>query len=679
MLDNGLDLFGQQLQQLFESSVPEISDIMPSVWTEQNVVMPEPFPGPFRYEKTPYTREIVDNLSASVAVHTVVVKKGAQIGFSSGVIYPGICWIIKNSPGNTFLSVGAPELVEPAMSKVDQYIDNAGIRDLINSQTQRRKNNKTGDTNKKKEFARGFLLVGSANNHKNIRQVDLKYQFIDDLAAIKAASKESGNTLKKLQSRSAAYADSKKTFLITTPEHKKDSNIDAAYELGDKRRYFIPCPCCKNYITLEWTVESLKTPGKTCGISWGFKENGQLDKAQVGYVCQVCEEFFDEKNKTEWLNKGEWRPTAVAKKEGYRSYHISALYAPIGMDGWDKYVGDFLEANPEGQPRREDIWQVFVNECLGESYEPPGVSLRSSALAVNNTRDYKVGTVPEKLSLADKNGRIVMLTCAADLGGLVAGINSTYDDVRLDYEVKAWTESGSSYSVTHGSIGTFTPAHMGKKDEARTLWSYDRSHPNNVWKEFVKVIGGRYPIDDDGRFMNITIAGIDTGFADHQAFSFIDYCGNSVVGLKGDKEHKYMAFGDNSAEWKVSTARNKLYILKVGKLKDQLAQILQLRWDKHSTLGQPPGFMNFPKPQDDQYGLEGFFMHYESEERKEDKDGNYIWQKKGRTLQNHFWDVCNYNLALRDIMMDNVLREMKIVNGTWTDFCSLILKFRQGS
>jgi phage terminase large subunit GpA-like protein len=668
--------FTSQLQSLFEDSVPELSDIMPSDWTEQNMVMGKPFPGPFRYNRTPYTREIIDCLSPRVAVNKIVVKKGAQIGFSTGVIYPGIGWIIKNSPGNTYLSVGAPNLVEPAMAKVDAMLDATGTRSLISAQSNRKKNSKTGDTNKKKEFPNGYLMVTSANNHKDIRQLDFQYKFLDDLAAIKKKSKESGNTLKKLDTRSAAYADIKKDFLITTPELKLDSNIDEEYELGDKRRYFIPCPCCKEMITIEWETESKKVAGKMAGITWGFKENGQLDKEKVGYICQLCDEFFTDRDKMDWLNKGEWRPTCVPKVETTRSYHISALYAPIGMDGWDKYVADFLQANPDGQPRKEDIWQVFVNECLGESYEPPGISLKSSALAINNTSDYKIGVVPEKISIAHGNGRAVMITCAADLGGLVAGINSTYDDVRLDWERKVWMESGSSYSLDHGSIGSFTPAHMGKKDEAREIWSYDLSKPNNVWKEFIKIINTPVEVDGTGNKMGVAITGIDTGFAEHQAFSFIDRCNYNVIGVKGDKEYKYTMRQDNTPIWKASSARSKLYIIRVGRQKDRLSEILQLRWDKGISANQPPGFMNFPKPVGNMYGLEGFFMHYEAEERKEDKDGNYMWMKKTPTSQNHFFDVANYGLTLKDILMTNVLKEAKIVNGTWTDFCELLLKAR---
>lgn len=674
-LGNTNNLFENQLIDLFESSIPQISDILPSEWTEQNLVMQKPFPGPFKYSKTPYTRELIDCLSSSSPVNTITVMKGAQIGFSSGVIFPGIAWIIANSPGNTFLSVGAPDLIDKAMEKVDLVIDSCGIRPLIKTQVQRKKNNKTGDTNKKKDFSGGFLIVGSANNHKNIRQIDLQYQFIDDMEAIKKASKESGSTRKKLESRSAAYNDTKKTFYISTPELAENSNIEDAYEQGDKRKYFIPCPCCGSYITIEWSIESKLTPNKLCGITWSLKENGQVAKESVGYTCQECDEFFTDKDKMDWLNHGEWKPTAVAKKENYRSYHISALYAPIGMDDWYKYVCDYVDAHPVGQPRDESLYQVFVNECLGETYKSPGTSIKSSDLQLNNVRAYKIGLIPEKQSILDGNGRIVLLTCSADLGGLVTGINSDHDDVRLDWEIVAWTESGSSYSIDQGSIGTFKNAYLGKQDESREIWSYDISKQNNVWKEFSKIISQQYDIDGTGKKMSIGFTGIDTGFAEHHAFNFIDRCNYTVVGLKGDKEHKYIPFGDNSPNWKRGTSRSKLYILKVGKLKDQLAQRISLRWDKRGSDAQPQGYLNFPQPEGGKYSLQDYFLHFESEERKLDKNNNFIWQKKSGT-QNHFWDVHNYQMALREILMDNVMNELKIKNGTWPEFCDLILRAR---
>jgi hypothetical protein len=60
--------------------------------------------------------------------------------------------------------------------------------------------------------------------------------------------------------------------------------------------------------------------------------------------------------------------------------------------------------------------------------------------------------------MSDGNGRIVLLTCAADMNGKV-------DDARLDFEIVAWAKSGASYSICHGSIGTFIPRENSLKEK----------------------------------------------------------------------------------------------------------------------------------------------------------------------------------------------------------------------
>ncbi len=640
-----------------------ISNIKPSVWNEENRMMTgdiSSIPGMLSYANSPYTREIVDCFAPDHPARIIAVMKAAQIGFSTTVIEAAIGWIISQCPGNILYTVGHEKLVGDSMKKVDRMIDNSGIRHLIRSTSRRAKNNKSGDTDEIKEFPMGYLKLGMVN-HKTLRNISMQYGFIDDLEGVKGHAKQSGSTTEMIEQRFAAYAKKMKLCYISSPELKETSNIEPVYLLGDQRKYFIPCPHCKEKINLQWTIQSEKNANVMCGMTWAVDENGHLIRESVGYKCQKCEEVFNDKNKTELMMQGEWKPTAKASKPGYYSYHISALYAPAYMFDWEHYVRKFLACHPPGQPRNEELYKTFVNLCLGETYEAPGTSIKSSDLLIHNVRKYEIGTIPEKRSILDGNGRVVLLTCAAD----------------LDWEVCAWTESGSSYSIDQGSIGTFTPAHMGKREESRELWSYDISKQNNVWKEFSKIIHKGYDIDGTGVRMRISITGIDTGFADHHAFNFIDRNDFTVVGLKGDKEHKYIPLGDNSPTWKVGQSRSKLYILKVGKLKDQLAQMLSLRWHHETNEPQPPGFLNFPMPTGEKYSVQDYFLHYESEERKIDKSNNFIWMKKTATAQNHFWDVKNYQLALKDIIMDNVLTELKIKNGTWPEFCDWLLQSRE--
>jgi phage terminase large subunit GpA-like protein len=382
--------------------------------------------------------------------------KGAQIGFSTGVIEGGIGWIISENPGNILFLTGHADLSEEAMnSKVDQMIDSCGLRPLIRPNVIRTRNQRTGDTSKSKEFPGGSLTAGGASNHKLLRQRSVRYGFIDDFEAAKSSSKESGSTTRMIEQRFAAYADKMKLFYISTPETKNSSNIEPVYLKGDQRKFHIPCPCCGEFIPLEWRIESEQDPNEVAGITWQLDKKGDLIEDSVGYVCQKCGGFFDDTKKYDLNLLGEWKATAKPSMEGYYSYHISALYAPPGMFDWKHYVRQYMEAYPSEGMQKESLQQTFVNLCLGETFSPAGDAPKANDLQ-KNIRPYQIGVLPEKLSMKDGNGKIVLLTCACDLNGVE-------DDARLDYEILAWTETGSSYSIDQGSIGTFIPRENTRK------------------------------------------------------------------------------------------------------------------------------------------------------------------------------------------------------------------------
>lgn len=667
--------YSQQIEEILDAGLVYLSTIKPSEWAEKNRVMDSsvsPFPGPFTFNINPYTREIVDCLSPDHPARIVSVMKGAQIGFSASVIENGVGWIIAENPGNILFLTGHSDLSEEAMTKIDQMIDSCGIRKLIRPNVLRAKAMKTGDTNLKKEFPGGSLVAGSATNHKLLRQRSVRYGFIDDFDAAKSQSKESGSTGKMIEQRFAAYYDKMKLFYISTPELKQTSNIEPVYLLGDQRKYHIPCPCCGEYIHLQWTVPIDGTDGKEVGgITWKTDGNHRLIYDSVGYICQKCGGFFTDRNKNELNLLGEWRPTAEPIEQGYYSYHISSLYAPAGMYDWRHYVNDYLVACPAGQPRKEDLYKAFVNLVLGETYEQQGEAPRANELQ-KNIRNYEIGVVPEKLSIRDGNGKIVLLTCACDLNG-------TEEDARLDYEVVAWSESGSSYSITHGSIGTFVPRE-GEKNikEDRVRWTYHHNKLHSVWPTLREILTNKF-VTDTGRNMKIFIAGLDCGHYTNHAYAFIDkpnIKGALIVGLKGDKEGKYRKFGIDTPAFRLAKERTNLYLVEVNQVKDEMSATIKLSWDSTDPQ-QPPGFMNYPTPSGGLYLFNNFFSHYEAEHRViESKEGEGIaarWIKKTSAHQNHFFDVRTYNMALKDILVSMVCKEMKMKTYGWTDYVDIVL------
>jgi phage terminase large subunit GpA-like protein len=664
------ELIAAQFRGILEAANVQISTIKPSDWVEQNIVMGKPRPGAFRYSHTPYTREIIDCLSPEHPARIVSVMKGAQLGFSAGVFIPGLGWMIKNNPGNCYFMVGAPDLVEKAVEKIDLMIDGAGLRSYIKPQVMRNRANKSGDTNTKKDFSGGYISIGSANNHKAIAQVDLQYILLDDLDAMKGVSDSSGNFLDLIQQRAASYKDIYKMFLVSTPLQKQSSLIEPAYLSGDKRKYMVECQCCHEPIVIKWNVKQGETVALSeakfdGGMTYNVNSFNQVEPKSVMYRCYLCGNSFTDKNKYNMLNGGYWLPTAQPQKEGSFSYHISSLYAPIGMFDWAHYASKYHEANPVGGNRIEAKFKTLVNTCFGETYEAESKAISANELQMN-VRPYEIGTVPEKLSIQDGNGEIMLITCAADMNG-------NEDDARLDYEVVAWAENGSSYSITHGSIGTFIPRENKDNKIDRQKFTYRQGLPNSVWIEFEKVLTDSY-FTDTGRRMQVFQTGLDTGYMDKYAWGYIDSTNCKIYGLKGLGQHATMKMGYDKKTFKQGLERGDLFSVEGNVIKDDIADLIKLKWDRNSP--QPAGFMNFPTPSNGKYLYSNFFSHYEAEHKIEKlKDGVVIgfnWEKKDSIVQNHLFDCCQYNRAIKDILTWQYCKAMKIQNGTWSDFVAIL-------
>jgi len=666
--------FKKQIFDILEGARVQLSDMDPAEWSEKHRVLTSEVssrPGPHKFDYTPYMREIINCLSPNHPSRIIAVMKGAQIGFSLNVIESGIGWIIAQSPGNILFLSGHADLAEEAMTqRIDTMIDTCGLRSMIRPNVLRTKNQRTGDTNKSKEFPGGYLVAGSASNEKLLRQRSMRYGFVDDFDAAKKSTAKAGSNRKLIEQRFAAYYDKMKLMYSSSPELKLTSNIEPVYLLGDQRRYKIPCQCCGEYIILEW---SLEIPGtkETAGIYWKLDNHGKLIPGSVGYICQSCGGFFTDEKKYQFNNDGEWYATANPSEEGYYSYHISSLYAPPGMYDWEYYVRQYLEANPPSG-RIESLWQAFVNLCLGLTYEHTGNSPEANQVQ-SKIRPYEIGTIPEWMSEKDGNGKIMILTCACDLNG-------TEKDARVDYEIVAWSESGSNYSILHGSIGTFISRENEMREkEDRLKWTYEHGQPNSVWPELEKVLGAEYQTDT-GRKMNIVVAGVDCGHYTAHAYTFIDkttLTKTIVYGLRGDKEEKYRRYKADLALYKPGKERAKYYLLDVNYIKDLVSEHINFNWDPLSGNHQPPGHMNYPSPSGRLYQFESFFKHYEAEHPTDDvRNGEVVgrrWVKKNTNLQNHFWDVRIYNYGLKEIWKDLVLKESPAKKGTWDDFVKYVL------
>jgi phage terminase large subunit GpA-like protein len=364
------------------------------------------------------------------------------------------------------------------------------------------------------------------------------------------------------------------------------------------------------------------------------------------------------------LQNGFWKATSKPTDDSYYSYHISALYAPAGMFGWYHYANQFASCFPsEGMTDRNKL-QAFTNLVLGQTFEDNKKETVVTDI-IRNTRDYLPGVIPSLLSKSDGNGDIVLVTCAVDINGLE-------DDCRLDYEILAHSESGASYSVDQGSLGTFQ---RRKSKEDRQTYSLYHDLSNSAWSLLDEVINKSY-FADDGREMKVMITGLDTGNFSLFAYEYIDRNKSKVVGIKGNDDMKVRKMDVDTGYFKVGNERSDLFLIQGNKIKDEVSDCMKLKWNRQYS--QPPGFMNYPSPHDGKYTVDGYFIEYEGEHRKPElnSDGTmtgYRWVKKTNTARNHFWDCRVYNIALRHIFV-KVLFDNIGVKGKaqWKDYIDLV-------
>jgi phage terminase large subunit GpA-like protein len=595
--------------------------------------------------------------------------KSGQTAWTKGVILPGIVWMVENNPAPTKLLVGHNDLIKAAGKDLDAFIDGSGIRHRIESSSQRARKTQTGDTNTLKEFAGGWIGLG-LTNPDSLRQISLQNLIVDDFDAMDSETKKDGDIDTVFKQRMNAYANTYLLWKISTPTRKGKSNIERDYLKGDQRKWHIPAPCCNEFIVLEWSPDMLGDKEGKGGIVWEVDDHGNLVPESVGYKCQSCGEVFDDREKMSWLNAGRWIPTAISTRPELRSYHFNALSSPTFMYGWVHYVYQWLDYLNSPKEKQQTKLQSFTNLVLGEPFKFSRRSTSASKLQ-DNIRKYDVGTIPEKLSIQDGNGPIVLVVCAMDLGGTMEGLNKgERDDVRIDWQIKAYAAGGQSYSIDQGSFGTFIPRDKNPELREDTMKTYAFGVENSVWLDVEKLISTKYENDRTGKMIPIHMTGIDAGHFTDYVYTFVD-ANIRCVALKGgdDEETKVREISDFKT-FQPQKRRKNGFIVRTNFTKDIIASHMDLVWNREVNSQQPFGFMNFPIPRDGKYLKSTFFDQYESEERSEEK-GKYAWHKKQSNSQNHFWDVEVYTEVVKDIFVDQLFKKIKKPNGTWDDYVAI--------
>ena len=310
--------------------------------------------GRWRTSRNPILGEIMDCFSERSRVRDVVVMKSSQVGVTEAVV---------NVLGYTMDHAPCPAMVMmPTLETRDTWKvqklnpllqETPVIRDLLGGVRARDAANRQDLI----DFPGGVLFLAGGNSANSYAQKSVRIIMLDDLDRFPEEIGEEGDVITLAEGRTKAFPRAVRAY-ISTPT-VKGGLIHRQWERSDQRRYRVPCPHCGERQALEWGGPDLPH-----GIKWSVLADGSV--GNVRYVCRECGAEIYEHHKPAMLAGGVW--VATHPERAVRGYHISALYAPIGLGpSWADLVRGWL-----GAQNNTATLRAWINTNLGEPWEERG-------------------------------------------------------------------------------------------------------------------------------------------------------------------------------------------------------------------------------------------------------------------------------------------------------------------
>jgi phage terminase large subunit GpA-like protein len=194
-------------------------------------------PGPYRTDRTPYLRDVMDALSPSADPSVVVLMKGAQVGGTEcGNNFLG--YVVHHAPGPMLYVQPTVEMAKRiSKQRIDPMIEACpALRERVRDPRSR----DSGNTILAKEFPRGILVLTGANSAVGLRSMPARYLFLDEVDAYESDVDGEGDPVELAIRRTSTFTSNRKILIVSTPKLKGTSRIERAFERSDKRYYHVP-------------------------------------------------------------------------------------------------------------------------------------------------------------------------------------------------------------------------------------------------------------------------------------------------------------------------------------------------------------------------------------------------------------------------------------------------------
>lgn len=571
-------------------------------WADQHMILPpgkNAVPGPYRTERTPFARAVMHALSPTHPCRRVVVMGPSQL-LKTQVAINWIGSVIHQAPGNVLTLLPTAQLAKRVSSRISDAIKLCEpLRERVAEPRSRDARN-TMDT---KEFVGGTLYITTAGSASNLAEIPARYVYGDEVDRWEGDVGGEGDPVVVAEARTSTFEYNAKIYYTSSPLIDGQSRISDLYQSGTQNHYHVPCPHCHTLQTLEWEVKGIGPTGQPfkAGIQWDDDEQ----PTRAWYLCPHCGCEIEETHKT-WMLKdhelggqAQWRPEKLGDGQT-ESFHINALYAPLGFISWLSLARQYLKAKLKQEQGDQSAMQVFYNTRLALCWDASLESTKAEELK-SRAEDYRLGTVPA--------------------GGLVLTAGVDTQPSRLEVEIKAWGKGLENWVVGY-----------------HVLWG-DPTGPD-VWNRLDEIL--RTPLlHASGQMLRIIACCVDTGGSNTQdVYNYARHRKHmNVLAIKGASRPNRPIIGRPSkvdVRWQGEVEKDGAQLWQIGT--DVAKDWIYGRFKQSSG----PGACHFSKDLPDDY------FNQVTAERKIAKQVKGYWKTewfKKPGDRNEALDVFVYNLA----------------------------------
>lgn len=407
------------------------------------VVLAGDSPGPWRHERTPYLREIMD-AAADESVRCIAICKGSQSGGTEALINI-LAWSVDQDPGQTM--VVFPDATSSRTKNLLRFLPELRACPPVAA----RMSTRPKDLNTRfLRFDRMDMLFRGSFSEHQIESDPCRRMAVDELDRCPPRTAHLAKQRVKTFARGQA--------IFCGKPRRKGEGIDLEYFFSDRRRYHVPCPRCGVYHVRTFRMFRWEGRAEDGGATWDSRD---LDTTpdRVGQTacckCPACGVRIPPELNAWQLWLGRWAPgrAEVTPLRG------PSEFAP-GFDGesfpgavelrefWGETPGEVkgaggpaaetrgyhvpewisgLMANPYapacvGYVRRRGVIDMdWVNDHAGEGWAEAAGGIEIKELKDRRVRvedgGYLMGTVPAGVLLLTAHADVQDDCCYVEVRG----------------------------------------------------------------------------------------------------------------------------------------------------------------------------------------------------------------------------------------------------------------------